>query len=166
MKNTLWVSIISSVVLMAPAGIALAKKPDVSPKPQTPCDTQVKPTCEDGYWAICVPGKDWGWSCEKKITPAEQQAQLEKKSDKNVPLPGYPPKNMRQSANENTQVQPGDSRGVPAFLRWLFGMAPSTSVDDIRAEIKASSTVSTSSNGLGNFLKGIFDKIGGLFGGR
>lgn len=48
--------------------------------------------------------------------------------------------------------------GIPAFLRWLFGLPATTTVGDIRTQIAATTTASTTSgsNGLGFFAR-LFD---------
>lgn len=55
------------------------------------------------------------------------------------------------SASSTHERGRGDGpRGIPFFLQWLFGLPGTTTIADIRAEIAATSTASTTNNaGLG-----------------
>jgi hypothetical protein len=82
------------------------------------------------------------------------------------------------SDDRGKSEDPGFGRGgIRAFLSWIFGLPDSTTVGDLRAQMNASTTASTSSGqgvgpessgsqGLGSFFKRIFGSFGRFLGGR
>lgn len=76
------------------------------------------------------------------------------------------PRIMNATATrERIEARLEDNPGVPFFLRWLFGLPATTTVADIRAEIQASTTASTTNprgEGLGLF-RNLFEGIGRFF---
>lgn len=59
--------------------------------------------------------------------------------------------NNENNDNHNGNRGIGEHRGLPSFLRWLFGLPATTTIGQIRADIQASTTATSSSpsEGLG-----------------
>lgn len=189
MKNKiLWATTIGSAVLFATAGIALADEGQQGPPPPPPqggvgifqhLQTDIGAMFGDNHGDVDV-------NASTSANVNDEQGEHGGNATSTPPGPGMPGMHGEKNGllkhfgtttppgigrHEGTSTDEGNATssgkgegigkgGIAGFFQWLFGLPASTTIGDIRTQIEASTTASTTSpgnpQGLG-FWAHIFD---------